>query len=254
MRYITKVRSRAAAARDGNRQTRAARVGAFLIPCLCLSMTWIPASSTAAAACTTPTFGPPTFYGAGAVRAFTTADFDGDGNTDLASVTSTDVGLLLLYLGDGTGAFPLRGTYNNMGRRAQSIAAGDFDSDGLPDVAIANGGPHIGQVSVYLNRGLTFDEEVPVRWSDAGTGVINRLTARTLTRAQVLRAVADSDAVAAAEFNNAFVAMQYYGYLRRKPDNEGFQAWLRVLQAGNVRAMVDGFLNSVEYKLRFGQP
>jgi hypothetical protein len=42
--------------------------------------------------------------------------------------------------------------------------------------------------------------------------------------------------------------------LRRKPDQSGFDAWLRVLQAGNVRTMVDGFLNSVEYKLRFGQP
>jgi hypothetical protein len=82
----------------------------------------------------------------------------------------------------------------------------------------------------------------------------NRLNADTLTRAQVLRAVADSDAVGTSEFNNAFVGMQYYGYLRRKPDDAGFQAWLGVLQSGNVRTMVDGFLNSVEYKLRFGQP
>jgi hypothetical protein len=82
----------------------------------------------------------------------------------------------------------------------------------------------------------------------------NRLNSNTLTRAQVLRAVADSDAVGASEFNNAFVGMQYYGYLRRKPDDAGFQAWLLVLQSGNVRTMVDGFLNSVEYKLRFGQP
>jgi hypothetical protein len=86
------------------------------------------------------------------------------------------------------------------------------------------------------------------------TELTNRLGAGTMTRAQVLRAVADSDAVGAAEFDNAFVGMQYYGYLRRKPDEEGFKAWLRVLQSGNVRTMVDGFLNSTEYKLRFGQP
>ena len=86
------------------------------------------------------------------------------------------------------------------------------------------------------------------------TELTNRLNSNTLTRAQVLRAVADSDAVGASEFNNAFVGMQYYGYLRRKPDDAGFQAWLLVLQSGNVRTMVDGFLNSVEYKLRFGQP
>ncbi|HEX8456816.1 MAG TPA: SBBP repeat-containing protein, partial [Pyrinomonadaceae bacterium] len=75
--------------------------------------------------------------------------------------------------------------------------------------------------------------------------LINRLNTNALSRAQVLRAIADSDAVSAKEFNNAFVGMQYYGYLRRKPDQSGFDAWLRVLQAGNVRTMVDGFLNSV---------
>ncbi|HEX8456544.1 MAG TPA: SBBP repeat-containing protein [Pyrinomonadaceae bacterium] len=82
----------------------------------------------------------------------------------------------------------------------------------------------------------------------------NRLNNGTLSRAQVLRAVADSDAVGAREFNNAFVGMQYYGYLRRKPDPGGFDAWLRVLQSGDVRTMVNGFVNSTEYKLRFGQP
>ena len=86
------------------------------------------------------------------------------------------------------------------------------------------------------------------------TELTNRLNNNTMTRAQVLRAVADSDAVGASEYNNAFVGMQYYGYLRRKPDDAGFQAWLQVLQSGDVRTMVDGFLNSMEYKLRFGQP
>jgi subtilisin family serine protease len=96
---------------------------------------------------------------------------------------------------------------------------------------------------------------------DSGTRVnfttgtlISQLDNNSLTRAQVFRAVADSDQVQAAEFNNTFVAVQYYGYLRRKPDTNGFQAWLAVLQSGNVRTMVDGFLNSVEYRLRFGQP
>ena len=82
----------------------------------------------------------------------------------------------------------------------------------------------------------------------------NRLTANTLTRAQVFRAIADSDQVNGVEFNNAFVAMQYYGYLRRKPEDAGYQAWLRVLQAGDIRTMVNGFMNSNEYRLRFGQP
>jgi len=82
----------------------------------------------------------------------------------------------------------------------------------------------------------------------------NQLNAGTLTRAQVLRAIADSDEVSAAEFNNAFVAMQYYGYLRRKPEPAGFNAWLTVLQSGDIRTMINGFVNSQEYRLRFGQP
>jgi hypothetical protein len=84
--------------------------------------------------------------------------------------------------------------------------------------------------------------------------LINQLNNNTLSRAQVLRAIADSDQLSAAEFNNAFVAMQYYGYLRRKPEAAGYQAWLRVLQGGDIRTMVNGFMNSAEYRLRFGNP
>jgi len=86
--------------------------------------------------------------------------------------------------------------------------------------------------------------------------LINRLTAGTLTRAQVLRAIADSDQVGALEFNRAFVAMQYYGYLRRTPETGGYNAWLNYLNAHptDSRTMVNGFMNSTEYRLRFGQP
>ena len=77
-----------------------------------------------------------------------------------------------------------------------------------------------------------------------------------LTRAQVLRAVVQSDEVGAREFNRAFVAMQYYGYLRRAPEAGGFQAWLDTINANpaDTRAMVNGFMNSQEYRLRFGRP
>lgn len=80
------------------------------------------------------------------------------------------------------------------------------------------------------------------------------LNGGTLTRAQVLRAIADSDEVASLEFNSAFVAMQYFGYLRRGPDSGGFNAWLTFLNAHptDSRTMVDGFMNSNEYRLRFG--
>lgn len=83
--------------------------------------------------------------------------------------------------------------------------------------------------------------------------LISQLDANALTRSQVLRAVAESDEVGAREFDNAFVAMQYYGYLRRKPEAAGYEAWLGVLRRGDIRTMVNGFMDSAEYKLRFGR-
>jgi hypothetical protein len=82
------------------------------------------------------------------------------------------------------------------------------------------------------------------------------LNSNSFTRAQVLRALVQSNEVEAAEFNGAFVAMQYYGYLRRTPEEEGYNNWLNYLNANpnDFRTMVDGFMNSVEYRLRFGQP
>jgi photosystem II stability/assembly factor-like uncharacterized protein len=84
--------------------------------------------------------------------------------------------------------------------------------------------------------------------------LISQLDAHALTRAQVLRAVVDSDEALNLEFNRAFVAMQYYGYLRRTPEDAGYNAWLNYLNAHptDFRTMVNGFMNSTEYRLRFG--
>ena len=51
--------------------------------------------------------------------------------------------------------------------------------------------------------------------------------------------------------------MQYYGYLRRTPETDGYNAWLNYLRANptDFRVMVGGgFVNSDEYRLRFGHP
>ena len=75
------------------------------------------------------------------------------------------------------------------------------------------------------------------------------------TRAEVLRAIVEHPSVNAQEFNQAFVAMQYFGYLRRDPDAQGYQNWLNYLNANpsDFRTMVRGFLYSTEYTLRFGK-
>ncbi len=85
--------------------------------------------------------------------------------------------------------------------------------------------------------------------------LIAGLNSGSLTRAQVLRAIADSDQVAQAEHNAAFVSMQYFGYLRRTAETQGFQDWLRTINANqsDERTMVNGFVNSTEYRSRFGQ-
>jgi pimeloyl-ACP methyl ester carboxylesterase len=82
-------------------------------------------------------------------------------------------------------------------------------------------------------------------------------------RASVLRKVAESQALQRNELNRAFVLMQYYGYLRRNPDDpqdtdfRGWKFWLDKLNqfGGNfVNAeMVKAFISSDEYRRRFGQ-
>jgi len=77
-------------------------------------------------------------------------------------------------------------------------------------------------------------------------------------RVAIIRRVAESDAFAQAEYNRAFVLMQYFGYLRRDPDERGFEFWLNVLQnqsstdSAAYRAMICSFLSSTEYQSRFG--
>jgi hypothetical protein len=81
-------------------------------------------------------------------------------------------------------------------------------------------------------------------------------------RAQVLRAVAEDQDLKTQQRNRAFVLMQYFGYLRRNPndlpdtDYTGWKYWLDKLESHNgnfVEAeMVWAFLSSFEYRDRFG--
>jgi glucose/arabinose dehydrogenase len=82
---------------------------------------------------------------------------------------------------------------------------------------------------------------------------IAALDNNTKSRAQVLRALVESPEVDAKFFVESFVVMQYFGYLRRDPD--GFYLnWIQTMSAdpNNYRQMVNGFMNSLEYRHRFG--
>jgi hypothetical protein len=84
----------------------------------------------------------------------------------------------------------------------------------------------------------------------------------TAGQAAALRSVAESNSVSAKTFNEAFVLMQYFGYLQRDPDSGpdsdfvGYNFWLGKLNDfnGNYIAaeMVKAFITSTEYMDRFG--
>jgi hypothetical protein len=92
--------------------------------------------------------------------------------------------------------------------------------------------------------------------------LINELTSGAKNRAQVLRAVTEDPDLFAAETNRAFVLAQFFGYLRRNPndapdaDYTGYDFWLGKLNQFNgnfVNAeMVKAFIVSGEYQGRFG--
>jgi hypothetical protein len=99
---------------------------------------------------------------------------------------------------------------------------------------------------------------------DERNGLVVALTLDFVTRATVLRRVAENAEFSRRETNLAFVMMQYFGYLRRAPndppntDFSGLDFWLAKLEefGGDYRRaeMVKAFLVSTEYRARFLTP
>lgn len=126
--------------------------------------------------------------------------------------------------------------------------------------------------ALFTNAGVDPGTETATRAS-----LIKGLNNGTESRATVLLRVGETGAVFNALYNRAFVLMQYFGYLRRNPDDapdnnlSGYNFWLGVLnnasQPGeDVRdpnvalariqraQIVEAFIDSTEYRSRFGQP
>jgi hypothetical protein len=109
--------------------------------------------------------------------------------------------------------------------------------------------------ALILNTGVEFTQ--PER--DA---LLNGLANHTETRATVLRKISEKPGFAQAESNRMFELMQYFGYLRRNPnegqdtDYTGYDFWLSKLNRFNGNfidaEMVRAFINSIEYRRRFG--
>ena len=69
----------------------------------------------------------------------------------------------------------------------------------------------------------------------------------------MLRGLVDSAEMYFKYYNEAFVIMQYFGYLRRTADG-AYVDWINVMNqtGGDYRVMINGFMNSIEYRQRFG--
>jgi hypothetical protein len=100
--------------------------------------------------------------------------------------------------------------------------------------------------------------------SDPATrdAMVNGLNNGTETRATVVKKIALSNAVGSNQplfYNPAYVLMQYFGYLRRNPDDapdgnlNGYNFWLNELNSGTKTTfdMVNAFISSIEYRERF---
>ncbi len=89
-----------------------------------------------------------------------TADFNNDSKADLAVTNESQV---MVFLGDGSGAFSPAAAYN-AGRLPRGMAVGDLDNDGRTDLVVVN----LNNISVLLNNG-TGGFKAPLDYS-AGTG------------------------------------------------------------------------------------
>ena len=98
--------------------------------------------------------------------------------------------------------------------------------------------------------------------SEYRAALIADLDAGRKTQIDVLREIVENADFKKLEFNRAFVLTQYFGYLRRNPTDlpdmnlDGFNFWLNKLNQfnGDFRRaeMVKAFINSSEYRRRFG--
>jgi hypothetical protein len=87
--------------------------------------------------------------------------------------------------------------------------------------------------------------------------LVSGLNSGSMTRSTVLQQISEDDRVVSAKRNEMFVMMEYFGYLRRDPDESGYRFWLNKLNqfGGNFEQaeMVKAFIVSGEYRDRFRQ-
>jgi hypothetical protein len=96
------------------------------------------------------------------------ADFNGDGNQDVA--VANNAGNVMVFFGTGKGTLRKPATYNLRGTNPYNLAAGDLNGDGHPDLAVAEAIG--GSVAVLLNDG-TGKFLKPVTYNAGGGEVVD---------------------------------------------------------------------------------
>jgi hypothetical protein len=85
----------------------------------------------------------------------------------------------------------------------------------------------------------------------------NSGSSQAQSRGLALRKIAESQELADAVYNESFVVMEYFGYLRRDPEEEGYKFWKSKVDPRPLRdvaiqqAMACSFITSREYQERF---
>jgi hypothetical protein len=88
----------------------------------------------------------------GATQAVVTADFNGDGNVDVAVGTSTPFQGIGIYLGNGDGTFRPGGSLAS-GVDIYDLVTGDWNGDGIPDLAGASSDAATSRLRIFPGLG-----------------------------------------------------------------------------------------------------
>ena len=164
-------------------------------------------------------------------------------------------------------SFGRRPLYAEFMPDAQNVAQGVIVGRGDWEAQLRNSKQAF--VQSFVNRaafraaydGLSSTDFVDALISHTGVNIADRdalvsgLSSGALTRADVLLRIAENERFVSAKRNAAFVMMEYFGYLRRDPDESGYQFWLNKLNQfdGNFERaeMIKAFITSIEYRARF---